>query len=187
MKIARVFIKEYPGRQIGDIHDVFSPENHPGSILSGLLAEVEVADNFDASIMQAEVAEDGAVTFAESPTKVAARAAAIKAKDIVDRYNDMNADVYAEMQQVFGTTKSDSATAYFETWKLMAAKPVLFYQQGLKADKEIGSFQAGDALDTMQKVEDYANARIAEAETYSVNRMARIEQFRVEKAAIEAG
>ena len=55
MKIARVFIQEYPGRQVGDIHDVFSPENHPGVILSGIIAEVEVADDFDKSIMSATI------------------------------------------------------------------------------------------------------------------------------------
>ena len=79
MKIARVFVSEYPGKQVGDIHDVFSPEQHPGSLLSGIIKEVEVADDFDAEIMEATVVE-GEVTFAVSSAKQAAKAARIAAE-----------------------------------------------------------------------------------------------------------
>lgn len=186
MKIARVFVQEYPGRQIGDINDVFSPENHPGAILSGTLKECEVADDFDPSIMKGVVAEDGSVTFEQDAAKVAAKATAQKAKDITDRYNEMNADIFAEMEQVFGTQRSDSATAYHETWQLMKAKPILFWEQGLKAHVAHGTFQVGDALDTIQKCEDYAETALAAVEAYAVFRMNRIKQFAEEKAAILA-
>lgn len=73
MKVARVFIQEYTGKSIGDIHDVFSPENHPGSILGGIIKEVEVTDNFDASTMKGVVAEDGSVTFEEDTVKIVAK------------------------------------------------------------------------------------------------------------------
>lgn len=185
MKIARVFIAEYPGRAIGDIHDVFSPENHPGSILSGTLKECEVADDFDMSIMRGVIAEDGSVTFEEDPAKVAAKVLADKTAQITERYNDMNADVFAQMAAVFGTTRADSATAYHETWLLMKAKPALFWESGLKAHVAHGSFAVGDALDTIQKVEDYADACLAAVEAYAVTRMERIKQFQDEKAAIE--
>lgn len=186
MKIARVFITQYPGRSVGDIYDVFSLEGRPAAVLEGTLKEVEVADDFDMSIMQGVVAENGDVTFEESPEKVAAKVAAGKSAQILERYNDMNNDVLAQMTAVFGTTRTDSASAFYETWKLMVQKPVLFFEKGLKADIEAGGFLVGAALDTIQKVEDYANARIALAETYSVYRMERIEQFKTEKAAIEA-
>lgn len=187
MKIARVFIQEYPGRQVGDIHDVFSPDNHPGSVLSGIIQECEVADDFDSSIMKGVIAEDGSITFEQDAAKVAAKAAAQKQKDIEDRYNDMNTEVFAEMAEVFGTNRADSATAFHQTWELMKAKPALFYQQGLKVTVAHGSFQVGDDLDTMQKIEDYADAALAAVETYAVWRMNRIKQFHEERAAILAG
>ncbi len=190
MKIARVFISQYPGRQIGDVHDVFSPQQHPGSLLSGILKEVEVADDFDPSVMDVEV-EAGEVTFTASPTKAAAKAAAAALKqkelEITERYNEMNADVYEAMAALFGTSKSDSAQAYNETWKLMKEKPLLFHESGLKAHKDVAGFVAGAALDTIQKVEDYAEACLAEVEAYGVWRMERIKQFQDEKAAILAG
>jgi hypothetical protein len=184
MKIARVFIQEYPGRQIGDIHDVFSPENHPGSILSGTIKEVEVADDFDMSIMQGVVV-DGEVTFEESPTKVAAKVSADKAAQITERYNDMNTDVYASMAAVFGTNNPDSATAWHQTWQLMKTNPSAYFSLGMKAHVSHGSFQVGDALDTIQKCEDYADAALAAVVAYSVTRITRIKQFQDEKAAIE--
>lgn len=191
MKIARVFIQEYPGRQIGDVHDVFSPENHPGPVLSGIIAEVEVADDFDKDVVDVVVAEDKSVTIEPNATKAAAKvaAAALKEKEleITDRYNDMNADVYAQMAVVFGTNRSDSAQAYNETWKLMKEKPVLFYEKGLKAHKAVAGFAAGASLDTIQKIEDYADACLAEVEAYGVWRMERIKQFQDERAAILAG
>lgn len=190
MKIARVFVSQYPGKQVGDIYDVFASENHPGSILGGTLAEVEVADDFDKDVVDAVIAEDKSVTFEINDDKVAAKAAAAaaaqKVTEITERYNDMNADVYAAMTALFGTSKSDSAQAYHETWKLMKEKPLLFHESGLKAHKAIGSFAAGAALDTIQKVEDYADACLAAVEAYGVWRMERIKQFQDEKAAIEA-
>lgn len=120
----------------------------------------------------------------EDEDLVAAKAVATKQTLVSEAYDDMNTDVFAQMETVFGTARADSASAYFETWKLMADNPSLFSGEGLKADKTISTFTLGDALDTNQKVQDFANARIAEANAYSVYRMKRIETFRVERAAI---
>lgn len=74
MKIARVFVTEYPGRIIGDIFDMIDPTNHPGALLGGTIKEVEVEDNFDPEIVTATVGEDQSVSFAIDPTKVTAKA-----------------------------------------------------------------------------------------------------------------
>ena len=187
MKIARVFVQEYPGRQIGDIHDVFSPENHPGAILSGTLKEVEVADDFDKEIMSATIEENGDVTFAEDAAKVAAKALKTKEALVAAAYDEMNTEVFEQMETVFGTRRSDSATAYYETWKLMSAKPELFSSQGLKATMAAGGLNPGDALDTNQKVQAYADNLIENAEGYGVWRATRIQEFLEERAAILAG
>lgn len=186
MKIARVYIQDYPGRQIGDIHDVFSPENHPGPILSGIIKEVEVADDFDKETMVGVIGENGDISFEVDAQKVAAKTLASKVAQITERYNDMNVDIFSQMETVFGTQRSDSATAYHEAWQLMKAKPILFWEQGLKAHVAHGTFQVGDALDTIQKCEDYAEAALAAVEAYAVFRMNRIKQFAEEKAAILA-
>jgi len=112
---------------------------------------------------------------------------------ITEKYMEMDADVYAQMEVVFGTKKSDSATAFYETWKQMSAKPELFSPEDLTAEKEIIAadgqtvlFAEGDALDTDTKITTYANRLLEIADLYSVFRMKRIKQFRDEKAAILA-
>lgn len=109
-----------------------------------------------------------------------------KPERISQAYEAMNTYVLSEMSKVFGTTSTESATAYEATWRLMIASPSLFVSAGLTARFGSAGLNIGDALDTDQKVQDYANAKIAEVEAYAVNRMQRIEQFRSEKAAIEA-
>lgn len=184
MKLARVFISEYPGRQVGDIFDIIDSDNHPGSILSGIIAEVEIPEGMDESTMKAVIGEDGAISFEVDTEKVAAKAAAEKAALVTAAYNQMNTDVYAQMASVFGTTKSDSATAFEGTFKLMAQKPELFVNEGLVADKAVGAFLVGDALNTTELVAEYAAARIAEVEAYAVYRMNRIKQFHAERELI---
>lgn len=188
MKICRVFVSEYPGRTIGQILDVFDPTNgHPGSILAGTIKEVEVANDFDMEIMDGVVDENQDVTFEENAGKVAAKAAKAKEALITIAYNEMTVDVLAEMEEVFGTKLPESATAHHETWKLMISNPALFAAEGLLADKAMPGFAEGAALDTEQKCIDYATLRIAEVQTYGVNRAKRIKQFRDERAAILAG
>jgi len=184
MKIARVFIQEYPGRQVGDIFDIIDSENHPGSVLSDFIKEVELPEGMDERYLGATIAEDGTVTLAVDAGKLAAAEAAEKQAQVTAAYNQMNKDVYDQMAVVFGTTKSDSATAFEGTFRLMISKPELFSSQGLLADKAIGTFQVGDALDTDAKVTDYGQARIDEIEQYAVFRMNRIKQFYAERAQI---
>lgn len=184
MRLARVFVQEYPGRQVGSIHDFIDSDNHPGSILSGTLAEVEVPEGMDESTMKAVIGEDGTISFEVDAEKVAAKAAAENASLVTAAYNQMNADVYGQMAAVFGTTKSDSATAFEGTFKLMAQKPELFANEGLVADKAVGAFLVGDALNTTELVAEYATARIAEIEQYAVYRMNRIKQFHAERELI---
>lgn len=132
----------------------------------------------DSECVVADMVDD-VITLSLDPSKVAAKGGRIKAELIQVKYDEMNADVYAQMLQVMGTNKPDSATAFYETWKLMTAKPELFSPEGLLDD-------AGNPLDTNQKVVEYAAAKIAGAEAYSVYRMTRIKQFKAEKAAILA-
>jgi len=109
-----------------------------------------------------------------------------KQKQITAKYQLMNDDVLASMKLVFGTTQPESASAYEATWRRMIAAPADFSAAGLTSRFVVGTFLVGDLLDTAIKVTDYATAKIAEVDAYSVTRMQRIEQFRNERAAILA-
>ena len=103
------------------------------------------------------------------------------------KYNEMVAEVYAQMVATFGTQDPDSASAYKETWDMMKEQPSAWTAAGLTARFDRGGLSAGDALDTEQKITDYANACISAAIQYGIWRMQRIEQFRQERNAILAG
>jgi len=96
----------------------------------------------------------------------------------------LNQDVYAQMATVFGTSNSDSATAYHQTWKDMVARPAAYSGAGLTARFDRGGLLAGDALDTDQKVTDYATACVAEVDAYAVWRMSRIETYKQDLSAL---
>jgi hypothetical protein len=98
---------------------------------------------------------------------------------------DRDTDVYANMTTAFGTDNPDSASANYETFKIMAAKPNLFSGIGMFVTVETTSFTLNDALDTDQKVQDYANEMILKAEQYAVDRTTRIFVYLNEKISIE--
>ena len=100
------------------------------------------------------------------------------------KYNEMVADVMAGMLATFGTTSENSANAYSETWKLMMATPADWSGAGLTARFALGGLAVDAALDTDQKVLDYATACSAAVKAYGIVRMQRIEQFKSEKLAI---
>lgn len=137
-----------------------------------ICAHVELPAGVDVDVATAEMLGDEINIYAD-PAKLAEKAARQKEALITAAYNQMNADVYAEMKNVFGTEKSDSATAFLQTWKEMALDP--------------GFFVSTDpAMDTAAKVQAYADAKITAAKAYSKWRVQRIEQFHQEKAAILA-
>lgn len=187
MKIARVCIQAIPGWALGDIVAVFPADPLPGKLLESIFQDVEVGDDFDQEIMVA-VIEDGVITFEVSADKVTAKIIAAKTAEILALYNQMNVDVLTRMALVFGTTRTDSAAAYYETWKLMAVKPELFSSKGFTVDLNIedAPYMTGDPLDTDLKVVTWAEFRILTAEAYSVYRMEKIEGFRLARAAILA-
>lgn len=187
MKIARVFYQEYNGRPVGTIFDVFIPANHPGALLSSYLKEVEVDDDFDVEVMKANVSPEGEITFEEDADKVAAKEMRLKQEQVSVKYEEMNTEVYAEMAECFNTSKSDSATAFYETWKLMVSKPQLFINENMIVDKAAAGLEVGDLLNTVERISSYAQARIEIAEEYSVWRVRRIKQFQQERQAILQG
>ncbi len=111
---------------------------------------------------------------------------------VTNAYNQMNSEVYAQMASVFRTTKPDSATVFYETWKDMVANPSNYHTLGLKVDHQLMNpdntelFDEGAALDTPAKVTAFASRKIEQALAYGVWRMQRIQQFKTEREQILA-
>lgn len=105
---------------------------------------------------------------------------------VTDLYKIMQTEVLNQMSIVFGTANTDSALRYKATWEEMTLTPSDYSVAGLTSRFVVGIFVVGDALDTDQKVTDYASAKITEAKAYGVWVMQRIEQFRNDKALLLA-
>lgn len=101
-------------------------------------------------------------------------------------YDSMIQDVVGQMHSVFGTSNPTTANANYETYKVMTETPALFSSEGLVAEIEVKDslgvilFNKGDALDTDQKVVDYASRLVVLIKDYGVYRMKRKKQFKDE-------
>lgn len=104
---------------------------------------------------------------------------------LTNEYNNMSFDVYSQMSQVFKTTKSDSASAFYETWKQMVEFPAMFLAINMISDIAFDSVEIGNILDTEAKIIGYANSKLNAAMDYAVYRVQRIQQFQLEKAQLE--
>lgn len=110
-------------------------------------------------------------------------------KDKVERVNKAkatrDADVYDALETTFGTKDSASANAYYETFKIMSAKPEKFHTLSMYALIATDSFAVGDTLNTETKVKNYADEMLLKAEDYAVERITRIFAYLSEKNSIE--
>jgi len=100
-----------------------------------------------------------------------------KVTQILTAYNLMNSEIFTQMYSVYKTTRSDSAMATQETWKLMLQYPAEFAVIELIDDLT-------NNLDTEQKILDYANLKLLQSKDYAIYRLNRIKQFRIEREQI---
>jgi len=157
--------------------DTVVPTEIPASSVSGYAGS--------GYVVSGGFSQDGFVfILMEDETKVLEKIVTDKKDLVTVAYNLMNTNVYAEMAIVFGTTNPESATAYHDTWRLMANTPTDWYASGITARFARGGVVVNEALDTVQKVQNYADACLVAVKNYGVWRMQRIEQFRIEKNAI---
>lgn len=103
------------------------------------------------------------------PALAAAKAEHAKQVLVSEAHGRMDQDVYAEMERVYGTKKSDSATAFYLSWQDMLAAPEAYVS---------AVFPSTGAVTT------YATTKLQLAREYSVWRLGRIAQFEAERAAI---
>lgn len=113
-----------------------------------------------------------------------------KEEDIATAYQTMSDEVDARLYEVFRTIKPDYATAEYETWKDMKLRPASYAGLGLKIDHQLDNaqgtelFSPGSALDTAEKITQYATRKIELAEEYGTYRVQRIQQFKNERQQI---
>jgi hypothetical protein len=124
---------------------------------------LEVGNGLNENYVKAALIDGVIVLIEDSVAK--------KAYLIDQAYQQLQADVYAQMALVFGTNKSDSAAASERTWEKMLAKPSLY----------VGSLFANEAAVLAE-----ASEKVPQCEAYSVYRLERIAQFRLARAAIIA-
>jgi len=109
-----------------------------------------------------------------------------KQKRVGEKFALLNSEVEEEMKQVYNTTNPDSAVANYLTWLSMKNDPAKYANKGLIARFNVVGLSIGDALNTSQKVQDYATALIDLADDYAIWREQKILAFVAEKTAIEA-
>jgi len=97
--------------------------------------------------------------------------AAAEAKVFTDLYNTMVADIYTEMNVVFGTLNDASASAFAATWEAMVKRPANYI------DVDLGFSDESAVL-------SFANSKLLLADAYGVFRMKRLVQYEVEKTAL---
>lgn len=164
---------------------------HPSKLLGDGVTRVLTLVDLDESLVDVgetieEMGNSSPQALAEA--MLANYSSILASKDIEAQigaaYLAMDAEIRADMVVVFGTTSAESASAYQETWAMMVASPSSWSSAGLSARFDRGGLSTGDALDTDQKVTDYAQACLDASNAYGIARMQRIEQFRSEREAL---
>lgn len=109
-----------------------------------------------------------------------------KGERISVKFNTLNAEVITEMKTTYDTTNPDSASANVLHWLIMKMEPAKFESAGLWVRIATTSYALGTALDTEQKVLEYATEALDMAISYSISREQKILQFIVDRQTIQA-
>lgn len=131
------------------------------------------------------------VITVDAAKKAVGLAEKTKVDDVSSAYQTMSDEIDAKMYDVFRTLKPEYATAEYNTWKDMLDRPAAYASLGLKVDHQINNtdnselFSPGSALDTAQKVLDFAQRKIQLAQDYGTFRMQKLQEFRNQKETIE--
>jgi len=120
----------------------------------------------DLDLISPIVATDakGGLILIEDPTKDLER-------QVTGKYQEMVADVYAQMLIVFGTKNDVSASAFAATWEAMKKRPTNY------VDVDLG-------LVDEAAVTAFAGSKLSASDAYGVFRLKRIAQYQSEKSAI---
>lgn len=108
-----------------------------------------------------------------------------KADEIIKLYENLQAEVYAEMKVVFGTNKSDSASADEATYRLWAEDPAFYSGQSFFAKADSASYAKGAILNDESDILAYANEMLSEIKSYALWRKQKERDFSIKKASIE--
>lgn len=147
---------------------------------------MQVPEGVDYRCLKAIFNGDG--SFKEiitDPVKSAQIVLNAKQVQIQVAYQQMDADIYVKMAEVFGTSRADSATAFLQTWQGMAVNPSLF-TGGVLITAPAGAYAYGQFITRSSDIQAYAQAALAKADAFSVYRLRRIMQYIQQRAQILA-
>lgn len=192
MKVA-IYNQDYNGKSAGAIFDLLENKEEENKFYTPLLDEgvvevIDIPEDVSIEFLKIELQGENWVAVEDVARKqsVALKRQAAKLKA------DMNKELYDLMYSVAGTRDYNSAKEFEKTWNNMVADPARFASAGLTARFDRGDDGAGnpilpgDALDTEAKVSSYAQACLDLVAQGEITRLQRIEQYKVDLAALYA-
>lgn len=150
--------------------------------LDGTLVALDIPEGIDKQYLIIND-EDDVLSVGEN---IAVAAENTLAGELAVLKAEMNSELYALMYSVAGTSDFNAATLYEKTWNKMVSNPSNYSNLGLTARFDRGGLEVGEALDTNQKVQDYAQACLDVSDAAEITRMQRIEQYKLDAAALVA-
>lgn len=124
--------------------------------------------------------------------KKAQAEAIINVVDAVKKAKDkMRSEVNIEMAKAFGTTDEASANAFFSTWQEWIKDPSRYFEKGYVSHMEVKDnlgnvlFSTGEALNTSNKIKDFAEICLQRAKNFGDYRAKRISDYILEAKALK--
>lgn len=141
-----------------EIVNTYSAEE-PISLGNGYANCVHVAmpDGMNPDKVVVVLNEDGTLSLVEKEIELSPLEKELKKISLEDKADDA---VYGEMKRILGSDDISFILLENETFKSMKASPAFYSNKGLIADKNVGSFKKGDALDTDVKITGWAGSNL---------------------------
>lgn len=192
---ALVYTQVYNSKNAGDIQQImddYAASKFRNSLLSsGVLEFVDIPESYSLEYIYTELV-NGEWTIKEDQFAKNNDELESKKRELKE---EMDAELYAMMAQVVGTTDFNSAIIFERTWEKMVANPSSYSGLGIRARFDRGTYDdggspvnimTGDMLDTDDKIQGYAQACLDEVEEGQKLRLERIEQYKDDLAALIA-
>lgn len=188
-----IYAQDYNGKVAGTIFEVLREKEDIDSYenplyLDGTLEMLDIPESVDSKYLDIVETESGFEVVENTLLKNQD----LMNKELAKLKEEMDRELYDLMYQVSGTSDFNSATIFEKTWTKMVNNPSNYSGLGLTArfdrgDDGLGNpLSKGDALDSNDKVQSYAQACLDEVEAAEAVRMQRIEQYKQDVATVIA-
>lgn len=183
----------YAYQQGNKIKTVYSAKPPQGSL--GVVPSDISRDDFEYLKVTPAIGDDGNainVITVDQALKTAGDSEKERANQISAAYQTMHTAIYDKLYEIFRTRNPETATAEHETWKDMLANPADYSSLGLVVDYQLMQadgttelYSAGSALDTSQKITDFATRKLEQVREYGPFRAQKKQEYYTAKQNIE--